>query len=271
MLILPILGSSSLGSKTLPTSKPDHGIPEHVIEFLGPPPVLPRRVDQFFRILQALASETPPRGMSDWLLLWDMAVARIDLNQIGAAKVAATMLLTDQAAIEIVRRDRLRFVGQPPSESMGRDFEFGGDIAEMQPPEVDMAATRSVLKRIGLDESAVQDLAYLMAFSILTPLETLAAAKQGVERTSRNELERRHARQDQSQALHGGSQILDAEFVSASTSADEAIGLDQTPPAEQARHARPAALPIVSALAATAGSVEGPGETETVIDDAGVA
>ena len=268
---MPILGSSSIGSQNLAKSKSDHGIPEHVIELLGPPPVLPRRVDQFFRILQALASETPPRGTSDWLLLWDIAVARIDLNQIGAAKVAATMLFNDQAAIEIVRRDSLRFVGQPPSESMGRDFEFGGGILEMQAPELDMAATRSVLKRIGLDESAVQDLAYLMAFSILTPLETLAAAKQGVERTSRNELERRHARQDQLETLQGGSQILEAEFVPAATSSDDAIGLDRTPRAETARHSRRAALPAVSALAATAGSNEGLGETGKVIDSARIA
>lgn len=268
---MPMPGSSNLGSKQMAKSKPDHGIPEHVIELMGPPPVLPRRVDQFYRMLRALASETVPRGMSDWLLLWDMAVARIDLSQIGAAKLVAMRLLHDQAAIEIVRRDSLRFIGQPPSESIGRDFDPEVGIFESGPPAVDMVATRLVLKRLGLDESSVDDLAYLMAFSMLTPLEILASAKQGVERTSRNEIDRRHARQDQSETMRGSGEILDAEFSPATKTSEEPVGLDSSPSSARRRKLASAPPHTKSITIETADCAGKPAVAGEVNDNAGVA
>jgi hypothetical protein len=252
-------------------SKPDHGIPEHVIEHLGPPAVLPRRMAQFYGLLRELASDQGPRGMSDWCLLWDMAIARIDLAQIGAAKVAGMTLLQDQAAIEIVRRDSLQYIGQNPSDSMSRDYDPTVGIFDSKAPELDMVATRSVLKRLGLQDSAVQDVAYLMAFSILTPLEILASAKQSVERMARNEIERRHSREDQLERMQARSPVLGVEFSPTTMIEEISLGSDLlggSPRRQKSKSAAPAAK---AAGVGSADSASAVAEMAEVNDNARVA
>lgn len=96
-------------------SKSDPGIPADVIEIFGPPAVLPHRVEDFYRLLKALAQTSLPRGMADWCNLWDIAMARTEVRQIASAKLATIMLHSERAAIKIVRTDSLRFVGADPN------------------------------------------------------------------------------------------------------------------------------------------------------------
>ena len=136
-----------------------------------------------------------------------------------------------------------------------------------------MVATRSVLKRLGLEESAVEDLGYLMAFSILTPLETLASAKQGFERTARNEIERRHARQDQLETMRASGEIPDAEVSLATKTLQGSIGVGASPGSASARRLelKSPAPDKKSIDIGTAGGAEEPAVAGEVKDNAGVA
>lgn len=190
-----------------------HGIPEEVIDLFGPPAVLPHRVEQFYQLLQALEKEHRPRGTADWYNLWDMAIARIEFKQIGAAKVVAIALHHDRAALEILRADSLRYVGLDPSAAMGRDLAIEDGRVVDREPKMDMTATMAALDRLELPKDAVWDVAYLLAAPILAPLEALSVVKLNIERAARQDIERRHERLDQRQTRPDDPSIADAEFT----------------------------------------------------------
>lgn len=210
-------------SNPKPEVKPDHGIPEHVIELFGPPAVLPHRVDQFYLLLQALEQEHHPRGAADWCNLWDAALARTELKQIGSAKVVATALHYDRAAKEITLADSLRLVGQTADKPKGRDpYVYNSQqeqiedlLSENIEPPFDISETYEQLERLNLPTDTIWDVAYILSGPTNAPLEELSIIKMNVERTSLQDIERRHDRLDRQRSLSDTSPIIEAEFSSA--------------------------------------------------------
>ena len=210
-------------SNPKPEVKPDHGIPEHVIALLGPPAVLPHRVDQFYLLLRALEQEHHPRGTADWCNLWDAAIARTELKQIGSAKVVATALHYDRAAKEITLVDSLRLVGQTPDKPKGRDpnvyKSHQEQIEDIFSDKIEQTFNISEpyehLKRLNLPTDTIWDVAYILAGPTNALLEDLSIIKMNFERTSLQDIERRHDRLDRQRSSSDTSPIIDAEFSSA--------------------------------------------------------
>jgi hypothetical protein len=187
-------------------SKSDPGIPADVIEIFGPPAVLPHRVEDFYRLLKALAQAYLPREMADWCYLWDIAMARTEVRQIASAKLATIMLHRERAAIEIVRTDSLRFVGADPHALTGRDI--GLDSYDLSgEPKLDLPKTYEILDSLELSHDAVLDVAYILASPILAPLEALSFTNLGIARAAAQDLERRHERLDR-RNFHGGAPAI---------------------------------------------------------------
>jgi hypothetical protein len=134
-----------------------------------------------------------------------------------------------------------------------------------------MVATRSVLKRLGLQDSAVQDVAYLMAFSILTPLEILASAKQSVERMARNEIERRHSREDQLETMQARSPVLGVEFSPTTMIEEISLGSDLLGGSTGRQKSKSAAPAAKAAGVGSADSASAVAEMAEVNDNARVA
>ena len=210
-------------SNPKPEVKPDHGIPEHVIELFGPPAVLPHRIDQFYLLLGALEQEHHPRGTADWCNLWDAALARTELKQIGSAKVVATALHYDRAAKEITLTDSLRLVGQTQDKPRGRDpTVYNGHQEQIEDllsgnvePPFNISETYEHLKRLNLPTDTIWDVAYILSGPTNALLEELSIIKINVERTSFQDFERRHDRLDRRRSLSDTSPIIEAEFSSA--------------------------------------------------------
>lgn len=208
-------------SRSKPEAKPDYGIPEHVIELFGPPAVLPHRIDQFYLLLRALEQEHHPRGTADWCNLWDAALARTELKQIGSAKVVATALHYDRAAKEITLTDSLRLVGQTTNKPKGRDPTVYKSISEeiedrilgISDSKFDISETYEHLKQLNLPNTTIFDVAYILAGPTNTIHEQLSIIKMNVERTSLQDIERRHDRLDRRRSSI--DTFIEAEFTSA--------------------------------------------------------
>jgi hypothetical protein len=191
-------------------SKSDPGIPADVIEIFGPPAVLPHRVEDFYRLLNALAQAYLPREMADWCKLWDIAMARTEVRQIASAKLATIMLHRERAAIEIVRADSLRFVGADPHVPTGRDISF--DSLDLSgEAKLDLPKTYAILDSLELSHDAVLDVAYILASPILAPLEALSFTHLAVARAAAQDLERRHERLDRRNFDGGAPAIVGPE------------------------------------------------------------
>ena len=191
-------------------SKSDPGIPADVIEIFGPPAVLPHRVEDFYRLLKALAQAYLPREMADWCYLWDIAMARTEVRQIASAKLATIMLHRERAAIEIVRTDSLRFVGADPHALTGRDI--GLDTYDLSgEAKLDLPKTYAILDSFDLSHDAVLDVAYILASPILAPLEALSFTHLAVARAAAQDLERRHERLDRLNFDGGAPAIVGPE------------------------------------------------------------
>lgn len=172
------------------------GIPDNVIELLGDAPVLLGQEEEFFRLLAAMRDEFDPREIRDWYNLWDAVAARITIGQCARAKRAVVALFLDQAANEINQPSGIRFARLDPFDASRAGQLKDKDTLEDTWPVADHEMAKQELKRVGLPQTSVEDLAYALALPILAPMEVMQSAKMAVVRNSLDDIEVRHARTD---------------------------------------------------------------------------
>jgi hypothetical protein len=222
-----------------------HGVPDELIELLGPPPVLARHLDQFFRVLVAFAQEADVRRTTDWFIPWDQALLRVELGQIGRGKATTVALHYDRAAREIARQGSLRFIKRDPFARITREFD--PRTVEFAEPPVDYDEMIAELIRLGLSRECVSDLAYIVAAPMLEPVEAIEALKRNQLRQLGEDLQRRRDRADRRRAESGQDEAIDAEF-------EPVAKLEPEPsspaPSEQTQGATSLAAPIEASIEA---------------------
>lgn len=187
-----------------------YGVPDELIELLGPPPVLARHLEQFYKLLVAFAFDANAQRTTDWLIPWDQALLRVELGQLGRGKATTVALHYDRAACEITRQGALRFVRRDPFARITREFD--PRMVEFDEPPVDYGEMNAELSRLGLPQERVMDLAYIVAAPMLEPVEAIEARKRNQLRQLDEDLQRRRDRTDRRRAESGQDEAIDADF-----------------------------------------------------------
>lgn len=199
-------------SKTGPTQVTPT-IPPEVRDLLGPAPVTRfESADHYERVLAQVAAAVQPRDFIEWAWVKDIVDLSWDAARARRAKTAQ-IALAHQTAVQKV----LQHIDPPDMSGMSYLEDYKGDAASIiadEDPDETRAFNKDLKARLGLEPSAIGDLAYALALPEIEKLERMIDNAMSRRDAILREIDRR--RESLAKALRAATpnmdDAIDAEF-----------------------------------------------------------